>query len=168
MVGRQPGPKPVARREEVGLEDRLKHDFRCRHHHPVGQARDTERPQLAWPARLGYMNPPQRPRPIRPGAQPPGEVVEELFDPGAHDIVDGDPIDTGRSPVLTDLALSLFEHVAAGDLVVQSVEAAIPILLSTAVEHALESTNPVHASGAADGPSRYGTHQVLLLLPVHR
>jgi hypothetical protein len=39
------------------------------------------------------------------------------------------------------------------------VEAAILILLSTAVEHALESTNPVHALGAADGPSRYGTHQ---------
>jgi hypothetical protein len=46
-----------------------------------------------------------------------------------------------------------------GDLVIQGMEAAIPILLSTAVEHALESTNPVHALGAADGPSRYGTHQ---------
>ena len=38
-------------------------------------------------------------------------------------------------------------------------EAAIPVLLGTAVQHALESTNPVHAKGAADGPSRNGTHQ---------
>src|SRR5919109_3801112 len=46
-----------------------------------------------------------------------------------------------------------------GDLVIEGVEAAIPILLSAAVEHTLESTNPVHALGAADGPSRFGTHQ---------
>jgi hypothetical protein len=36
---------------------------------------------------------------------------------------------------------------------------AVPVLLSTAVEHALESMNPVRALGAADGSSRYGTHQ---------
>src|SRR5215216_1844498 len=46
-----------------------------------------------------------------------------------------------------------------GDLVIEGMEAAIPILLSAAVEHALESTNPVHALGAADGSSRFGTHQ---------
>jgi hypothetical protein len=34
VVGRQPGPEPVAGREEVGLEDRLEHDPRRRHHHP--------------------------------------------------------------------------------------------------------------------------------------
>ena len=39
-------------------------------------------------------------------------------------------------------------------------------LLGTAVQHALESTNPIHTSAAADGPSRYGTDQVALLLPV--
>jgi hypothetical protein len=38
-------------------------------------------------------------------------------------------------------------------------EAAIPVPLSTAVQHALKSTNPVHAFGAADGPRRYGTRQ---------
>ena len=66
------------------------------------------------------------------------------------------------------LAPSLPEHIAAGDLVIEGVEAAILVLLGTAVQHALESTNPVHALGAADGSSRFGTHQVLLLLPVHR
>src|SRR5206468_11510653 len=39
------------------------------------------------------------------------------------------------------------------------VEPTIRILLGTAVEHALESTNTVHAHGAADGSSRFGTHQ---------
>jgi hypothetical protein len=39
-------------------------------------------------------------------------------------------------------------------------EAALRFLLGAAVEHALESTDPVHAHGAADGPSLcLGTHQ---------
>ena len=50
------------------------------------------------------------------------------------------------------------EHRAAGELVMAG-ETAIPLLLNTAVEHALESMNPVHALGAADGTSRFGTHQ---------
>src|SRR5436305_15327195 len=70
--------------------------------------------------------------------------------------------------VSADLAPSPPEHVAAGDLVIQGMEAAILVLLSAAVKHALESTNPIHAHGVADGPSRFGTHQVLLTLPVHR
>src|SRR6266540_7406810 len=117
------------------------------------------RPQLAWPARLRDVNPSQRPRPVGPGAQPLGEFVEEVAHPGTHDVIDGDPIDAGRPAVCTDLAPSLPEHVAAGDLVIEGVEAAILILLSAAVEHALESTNSVHARGAADGSSRFGTHQ---------
>ena len=106
VMGRQPGPKPVAGREEVGFEDRLEHDPRRRHHHPIGHTRDTERPQLPWPARLRDMNPPQRPRPIGPGTQLLGELVEEIAHPGAHDIVDGHAIDAGGSAVSTDLAPS--------------------------------------------------------------
>src|SRR5919198_481750 len=104
--------------------------------------------------------PPQRPRPVGPGAQLGGELVEKLADRGRRDVVDGDAIDAGGPAVGTDLAPSPPEHVAAGDLVIEGVEAAILVLLGTAVEHALESTNPVHAMGAADGPSRHvGTHQ---------
>jgi hypothetical protein len=40
VVGRQPGPEPVAGREEIGFEDRLEHDLCRRHHHPVGHTRD--------------------------------------------------------------------------------------------------------------------------------
>jgi hypothetical protein len=39
------------------------------------------------------------------------------------------------------------EHIAAGDLVIEGMETAILILLSAAVKHALESTNPAHAPG---------------------
>ena len=159
VVRRQPGPEPVARGQEVGFEDRLEHDPRRRHHHPVGDTWNTERPQLAWFARLRDVNPAQRPRPVGPGAQPRGELVEEHAHPRVHDVVDGDPIDARGSAVGTDLAPSPPEHVAAGDLVIEGVEAAILVLLGTAVEHALESTNPVHALGATDGPSRDGTHQ---------
>ena len=159
VVRRQPGPEPVARGQEVGFEDRLEHDPRRRHHHPVGDTWNTERPQLAWFARLRDVNPAQRPRPVGPGAQPRGELVEEHAHPRVHDVVDGDPIDARGSAVGTDLAPSPPEHVAAGDLVMEGVEAAILVLLGTAVEHALESTNPVHALGATDGPSRDGTHQ---------
>ena len=96
------------------------------------------------------MHPPQRTRPVGPGAQLRGELVEELAHPRAHHVADGDPIDARGSTVGTDLTPSPPEHVAAGDLVIEGMEAAILVLLSTAVEHTLESTNPVHAPGVAD------------------
>ena len=114
------------------------------------------------------MNTPQRPRPVGIGAQLRGELIEELTHPQGDHVVDGDAINAGRTSVGTDLAPGPANDVAAGDLVIQSVEAAIPVLLGTAVEHALESTNLTHAHGAVDGPSRNGTRQALLLLPVHR
>jgi hypothetical protein len=78
-------------------------------------------------------------------------------------------IDARGPAVSTDLAPGPLKHVAAGDLVIEGVEAATPILPSTAVKHALQSTNPIHALGAADGPSPVtGTRQVPLLLPLRR
>jgi site-specific DNA recombinase len=38
VMRRQPRPEPVASREEVGFEDRLEHDLRRRHHHPIGHS----------------------------------------------------------------------------------------------------------------------------------
>jgi hypothetical protein len=115
------------------------------------------------------MHSPKRPRPVAAGAQRRGEPIEEIARPGGLDVVDGHAIDARGPAVSTDLAPGPPEHVAAGDLVIEGVEAAIPILLSTAVEHALESTNPVHAFGAAGGPSPVtGTRQVPLFLPVRR
>jgi hypothetical protein len=111
-------------------EDRLEHDPRRRHHHPIGDTRDAERPQLAWPARLRDVRPPQRPRPVGPGPQPRGELIEELAHPRVHDVADGDPVDARGPAVDTDLAPRPPEHVAAGDLVIDGMKAAILVLLS--------------------------------------
>ena len=123
---------------------------------------------MTWPARLGDMHPPQRPRTVLARPQLRGEPVEELIDPEALHIIDRYAIDTRCAPVSTDLPPRPAHHVAAGDLVKQGMKTAIPILLSAAVQHASESTNPIHTQGVADRPSRYGTHQVPLLLLVHR
>ena len=64
VVGRQPRAKPEARGQEVGFEDRLEHDPRRRHHHPVGHTSDAERPRLARPARLRDADSSQRPRTV--------------------------------------------------------------------------------------------------------
>jgi hypothetical protein len=93
------------------------------------------------------MDSPQRPRPVSAGAPPAGERFEELAYPGALDLLDGHAIDPTSPAVCTDLAPGPLHDVAAGDLVKEGVEAAIPILFSAAVENALESTNTVHAPG---------------------
>jgi hypothetical protein len=99
------------------------------------------------------MNPSQRPRPVGPGSQPLGEIVEEITDPGALDSLDGHAIDARGSVIGTDLAPRPLQDVAAGDLVKERVETTVPVLLGTAVEHALEGTNTVHTQGATDRPS---------------
>ncbi len=112
------------------------------------------------PPRFGNPNTSQRPRPIPSGTQRGGELVEEIADSGGLDRVDCDAIDAGGSAVSTNLAPRPLQDVAAGDLVQERVETTIPVLLGTAVQHALEGTNTVHTQGATDRPSRsLGTHQ---------
>jgi hypothetical protein len=106
------------------------------------------------------MSPSQWLRPVGPGTQPSGKLVEEITDPGALDRLDGHAIDARGSTVGTDLMPRPLQDVAAGDLVKERVKTTVPVLLGTAIEHALESTNTVHTEGAADGPSlQIGTHQ---------
>jgi len=60
----------------------------------------------------------------------------------------------------THVAPRLPHHVAAGDLVKQGVKPTHPILLGTAIKHALEGSNAIPANGRTDGASRKpGTHQ---------
>src|SRR5918994_5980663 len=60
---------------------------------------------------------------------------------------------------LTDIVHRL-AYAVVGRTVPLSVEAAVPILLGAAVEHALGGTDPIHTGGAAGGPSLcLGTHQ---------
>ncbi len=156
LVGRAPWAEPVAGRGEVGLEDRFKDQLRRRHRYPVAHGRDAKRPGRPRPARLGDVDPPQRRRPVRPGPECCGEVVEEGRHPGRLDTGDGDSVGAGRPSVGAHLVPGPFEDVAAGDLVEQGMEPAVRLLLGAAVQHALQGTNLVQAVGPRGGPSPHG------------
>ena len=148
---------------EVGFEDRLEHDLRCRHDHPVGHSGNAERAGLPWFARLGNVHSPQRLRPISPGPKLPGESIEKgpnrLCVPG-FDIGDAHAVDPRGALVGGHVSPRSPHHVAAGELVEESVEATRPILLGAAIKHALKGSNGVQAISLSDGPSRdLGTHQ---------
>ena len=153
LVGRAPGPKPVAGRQEVGLEDRLEDQLGRRHRYPVAHGRDAKRPGLARLARLGDMDSPQRRRPVGPGPERCREVAEEGCHPGRLDVGDGDPIHAGRPSVCSYLVPGPEQDVAAGDLVEQGMEPAMGLLLGTAVQHALQGTGWVQAVGPRGGSS---------------
>ena len=123
IVGRALRPEPEAHRLEVGLEDRFEDQLGGRHDHPVSHGGDAQRPGLARLARLGNVHPPQRLRPVRPGPHRGGEPVEEVAHPGGLDGVDGHPIDAGSPPVGAHVDPRPPHHVAAGDMVVEGVEA---------------------------------------------
>ena len=75
-------------------------ELRGRHRHPVPDRGDAKQLELVRLARLGYMHPPQRLRPICLGPQFVGEFVEERShtgDPLSGDDIYRDAIDT-RGP----------------------------------------------------------------------
>jgi len=106
------------------------------------------------------MHSPQRLGPIPARPQLRGEVFEEHQHPRGLDVLDADAIDPGSALIRSHVAPRPPHNVAAGDLVEHGVEPTLGILLGTAIEHALESSNAVPATGRADGTSRTaGTHQ---------
>ena len=155
--------EPETDRGEVGLEDRFENDLGRRHHDTVGHRRDTQRPGLARLARLGDMNPSQRMGTIRLGHQLLGEPIEESshpYDTHLGDRRDCHAVHPGGALVVRHINPCPPQHVAAGDLVVDSVETSAWILLGAAIQHALKGSNLVHLVGFADGSSRsLGTHQ---------
>src|SRR5215204_1503023 len=153
LVGRASGPKPIACRQEVGLEDRLQDQLRRGHDHPVAHARDPKRPGTTSLPRLGDVDPPQRRRPIGPSLERCGKIVEEGRHPERLDVGDGDPIGAGRPSVCSHLVPGPAQDVAAGDLVEQGMEPAMRLLLGAAVQHALQRTGCVQAIGLRGGPS---------------
>ncbi len=157
------GPEPIALREEIGLENGFEDDLGRRHDNPVGHSRDAERPGLTRLARFGDVDPSQGLRAIRLCLKCCGEAVEEHLDPvGATfgDRRNAHAVNSGGTLVLCHLDPGPPQDVAAGDLVVEGVEASGGILLGTAIEHALKGSDRVHAFGVADGSSRvFGTHQ---------
>jgi hypothetical protein len=159
-MGRALRAKPEAGRQEVGLEHRLEHDPRGGHHHPIADGGYPERPGLTRPARLGNMHSPQRLGPIPSGPHLGGEFFEERQHPGLLDILNADAVNPGRALVGPHVIPRPPHHIAAGDLVKQSMEPTLRILLGTAIQHALKGSNAVRATGPTDGASRKpGTHQ---------
>ena len=80
--------------------------------------------------------------------------------PPASIVGDAHAVDSGSALVGGHVNPRPPHHVAAGDLVEEGVEPTCPVLLGTAVEHALQSSNGIQAIGLSDGPSRHlGTHQ---------
>jgi len=99
LVGRALGSKPIAGRQEVGLKHRLQDQLRCRHHHPIAHGGNAKRPGLARLPRLGNVHPPQRRRPVAPGPQLCGELLQEARHPGRLDLINGHTIHAGRPSV---------------------------------------------------------------------
>ena len=153
--------EPEATRREVSFEDRFENQLRGRHRHPVPDPGDAKQLELVRLARLGYMHPPQRLRPICLGPQFVGEFVEERShtgDPLSGDDIYRDAIDTRGPGIGSHVDPSPPQDIAAGDLVVEGMEPACGVLLGTAIQHALEGSNRVHAIGVPDVPSAVSTN----------
>ena len=162
-MGRPFRSEPETDRREVGFEDRLEHDLGGRHHHPVSDRGDAERPGLARLARLGDVHSPQRLGPIRTGPQLPRRVRRGRLAPTRHPRRRCRRWSRRRHrgrPVGGHVNPRPPHHVAAGDLVEEGMEPTCAVLLGTAIEHALQSSNGIQTIGLSDGPSRHlGTHQ---------
>jgi hypothetical protein len=136
------GRNPKLTGGEVGLEDRLEDDLGRRHDHTVSHRRDAERPGRPRLVRLGDVDPAQRSRAVRLVPQLLAEPVEER--PHSHDATVGDrrdthAVDAGSALVLGHLGPCPPQDVAAGDLVVEGVEAPVGLLLGAAIQHALKA-----------------------------
>ena len=168
LVSRALGPKPIAGRQEVGLEHRFKDQLRRRHRYPIAHAWDRQRPGTARLSWLGDIDSPQRLRPVGPSPKLRGELLKEGCHPGRLYGVDGDPIHARRPSVSTDLVPGPPQDVAAGDLVVEGMETTVRLLLGTAVQHPLQGTGRIQAIGSRGGPSLTGHSPILSLQHARR
>ena len=163
LVRRSLRAEPETHWVEIGFEDRLKDDLRCRHDHPIGNRGNAEWPGLARLARLWDVDPPQRSGPIGTGSKFCDEAIEEgphrLSTPGFY-VGDGYAVDAGSALVGGHVDPCPPHHITAGELVEEGVKATCSVLLGAAIKHALKGSNGVQAVGLSDGSSRVlGTHQ---------
>jgi hypothetical protein len=119
------GPEPVGDRREVGLEDRFQDRFQCGLHDPVGDGRDTQRPQS--PAGLVNHHPPHR----RPGEGPGSELITNLAQERSQPIPGDDPghdgpVDPGSAGTLVtrDALPRHGQHLRVAHQVVQIIKPA--------------------------------------------
>jgi hypothetical protein len=81
LVGGALRAEPEALWGEIGLEDGFEDDLGRRHDYPVGHRGDAERPGLPRLARLGDVDPAQRPRTIRLVLKRCSQSIEEHLHP---------------------------------------------------------------------------------------
>jgi hypothetical protein len=119
-LGVQARPETILLREQVGLEDGLKHQQGGRLHHPVAHRRNPERAQLA--VRLWNPHPPEGLGRVRLRLQLRPEVRQPPSLAPSLDALEVLPVDSRRPTVATALAPRLFEDVLSVHLVPQAVE----------------------------------------------
>jgi hypothetical protein len=105
--------------------------------------------------RLWDVHSPERLWPIGLGLDLCGEIVEEgsyLLCAPVLDRGDGHAVDAGGTLVGGNVDPRPPHHVTAGELVVESMEATLRVLLGAAVKHALERLEDLHVLSPTDGP----------------
>ena len=158
------GRNPKLTGREVGLEDRLEHDLRCRHDHPVARPWGCRAagsapglPGLGMCTRRSGCGPirtgPQLLRRARRGRLAP-------LDPPGLDVGDADAVDPGGAWLAATSTHARHITSLRATLSKRAWNRRVRSCLALRYEHTLKSSNGVQAIGLPDGPSRYlGTHQ---------
>ena len=136
VVSRALRAESEATRQEIGLEDRLRHELQRRLHDAVADRRYRERAPLR-PAGLGYPHPPARLHPVAPLPQFRGQFIEQTVHAVALDLGKCDAVDAGCAAVAAHLPPRALQHVPAVDFVVERVKASPGLGLGRPVQRAL-------------------------------
>jgi len=106
---------------KIGFEDRIEHQHRCGHAHPIAQGRDAQRPKLA--VSLRDIHSPDRVRSVPLLLERKRQFAKPPLHPIRLDIRKFLLVHTGRALVRAALRPGVSQNVFAVDLVVQRVEA---------------------------------------------
>jgi hypothetical protein len=121
LLGIAAPPIGVLLGRKVSFEDRVQHQHRCCHAHPVTQSRDAQRPQVAVGFRDIHSSDRIRSVPLLPERK--RQFTEPPLDPVLLDIRKVLAVYTRRPLVGAALGVGMRQDVLAVDLVVQGVEA---------------------------------------------
>jgi hypothetical protein len=116
-------PKPERDRQEVGLENGLKHDPRGLLNHPVLHGRDAQRPNTTL--RLRDRDPPDRQRAIATLTKLDLDFAQKAINPELLNRFQGPPIDPGSPLVLPHTPPRLPQNVTPVDPIKQGVKTPI-------------------------------------------
>src|SRR5271157_242059 len=155
VVRRPPRAEPEAARQEVRLEDRLKHDLRRSLHDPVTNSGNRQRPLLIR-ARLRDEYPPGGQRPVPAFPQLAGQLIKKPGHPVLLDGRQGGLVDARRAVIRAHLDPRAPQNITAADLVIQRVEPTPGIGLGRPAQRMLQGTDRIGRDIPAR-PRRGGT-----------